>query len=141
MIRINKMTDKKGVNPKSLENLKPFTSEQNRDLAKINGQKGGKASGEAKRRMKTFREELQAILETEMLNAKGEKVSYQKNINSALILKAAKGDVRAYEVIRDTLGQRPKDEKEVVVMSGDDGLKVNLELVKSLEEKFNATDK
>ena len=91
--------------------------------------------------MKTFKEELQSILETEMLNAKGEKVSYQKNINSALILKAAKGDVRAYEVIRDTLGQRPKDEKEVVVMSGDDGLKINLELVKSLEEKFNATDK
>lgn len=134
------MTDKKGVNPKSLENLKPFQKGDTNDKAK-NGRLGGKASGEAKRRMKTFKEELQAILETEMLNAKGEKVSYQKNINSALILKAAKGDVRAYEVIRDTLGQRPKDEKEVVVMSGDDGLKINLELVKSLEEKFNATDK
>lgn len=135
------MPDKKGVNPKSLENLKPFTSEQNRDLAKINGQKGGKASGESKRRMKTFKEELQQLLQMEILNKNGEKISTQQNINSALILKAAKGDVRAYEVIRDTLGQRPKDEKEVVVMSGDDGLKVNLELVKSLEEKFNATDK
>lgn len=135
------MTDKKGVNPKSLENLKPFTSEQNRDLAKINGQKGGKASGEAKRRMKTFKEELQQLLQMEILNKNGEKISTQQNINSALILKAAKGDVRAYEVIRDTLGQRPKDEKEVVVMSGDDGLKVNLELVKSMENKFNATDK
>ena len=124
-----------------MENLKPFTSEQNRDLAKINGQKGGKASGEAKRRMKTFKEELQQLLQMEILNKNGEKISTQQNINSALILKAAKGDVRAYEVIRDTLGQRPKDEKEVVVMSGDDGLKVNLELVKSLEEKFNATDK
>lgn len=135
------MTEGKGVNPKSLENLKPFTSEQNRDLAKINGQKGGKASGEAKRRMKTFKEELQQLLQMEILNKNGEKISTQQNINSALILKAAKGDVRAYEVIRDTLGQRPKDEKEVVVMSGDDGLKVNLEMVKSMESKFNATNK
>jgi len=134
------MSENKVVNPKSLENLKPFQKGDTRGKAE-NGRLGGIKSGESKRRMKTFREELQAILETEMLNAKGEKVSYQKNINSALILKAAKGDVRAYEVIRDTLGQRPKDEKEVVVMSGDDGLKVNLELVKSLEEKFNATDK
>lgn len=135
------MTDKKGVNPKSLENLKPFTSEQNRDLAKINGQKGGTASGESKRRMKTFREELQQLLQIEILNKNGEKISTQQNINSALILKAARGDVRAYEVIRDTLGQKPKDEKEVVVMTGDDGLKVNLDMVKSMESKFNATDK
>ena len=69
------MTDKKGVNPKSLENLKPFTSEQNRDLAKINGEKGGKASGEAKRRMKTFKEELQQLLQMEILNKNGEKIS------------------------------------------------------------------
>lgn len=135
------MTDKKGVNPKSLENLKPFTSEQDRELAKINGRKGGIALGEKKKKMKTFKEELQQLLQMEILNKNGEKISTQQNINSALILKAAKGDVRAYEVIRDTLGQRPKDEKEVVVMSGDDGLKVNLELVKSMENKFNATDK
>lgn len=136
------MTDKKEVKgrERSLQNLVSLadrTMEERQEIGRV----GGIKSGESKRRMKTFKEELQSILETEMLNAKGEKVSYQKNINSALILKAAKGDVRAYEVIRDTLGQRPKDEKEVVVMSGDDGLKVNLELVKSLEEKFNATDK
>lgn len=136
------MTDKKEVKgrERSLQNLVSLadrTMEERQEIGRV----GGIKSGESKRRMKTFKEELQSILETEMLNAKGEKVSYQKNINSALILKAAKGDVRAYEVIRDTLGQRPKDEKEVVVMSGDDGLKINLELVKSMENKFNATDK
>ena len=136
------MTDKKEVKgrERSLQNLVSLadrTMEERQEIGRV----GGIKSGESKRRMKTFKEELQSILETEMLNAKGEKVSYQKNINSALILKAAKGDVRAYEVLRDTLGQRPKDEKEVVVMSGDDGLKINLELVKSMENKFNATDK
>ena len=131
------MTEKKNVNPNSLANLKMFDSNQNREEAKKNGMKGGIASGEARRRMKTFREELQALLETEIMNAKGEKISYQKNINSALILKAAKGDVRAYEVIRDTLGQKPKDEKEVVVVA-ENGLSINLDLVKKMEDKLDA---
>lgn len=125
---------------RSLQNLVSLadrTMEERQEIGRV----GGIKSGESKRRMKTFREELQQLLQMEILNKNGEKISTQQNINSALILKAAKGDVRAYEVIRDTLGQRPKDEKEVVVMSGDDGLKINLELVKSLEEKFNATDK
>lgn len=134
------MREGKNVNPKSLENLKPFTSEQNRELAKINGRKGGIASGEAKKRMKTFKEELMAILSKETKNAKGESVSFQENINAAIILKAAKGDVRAYETIRDTLGQKPKDEKEVVVMA-EGGLQVNLDLVKKMEESFDAGNK
>lgn len=130
------MTEKKNVNPNSLANLVEYKKGDTTDKAK-NGRLGGIASGESKRRMKTFREELQALLETEIMNAKGEKISYQKNINSALILKAAKGDVRAYEVIRDTLGQKPKDEKEVVVVA-ENGLSVNLDLVKKMEDKLDA---
>lgn len=136
------MTDKKEVKgrERSLQNLVSLadrTMEERQEIGRV----GGIKSGESKRRMKTFKEELQQLLQMEILNKNGEKISTQQNINSALILKAAKGDVRAYEVIRDTLGQRPKDEKEVVVMSGDDGLKVNLEMVKAMENKFNATDK
>lgn len=130
------MTEKKNVNPNSLANLVEYKKGDTTDKAK-NGRLGGIASGESKRRMKTFREELQALLETEIMNAKGEKISYQKNINSALILKAAKGDVRAYEVIRDTLGQKPKDEKEVVVVA-ENGLSINLDLVKKMEDKLDA---
>lgn len=129
------MTDEKIVNPNSLANLKMFDSNQNREEAKKNGHKGGIASGESRRRMKTFKEELQAILETQTKNSKGESITVQQNINAALALKAAKGDVRAYEVIRDTLGQKPKDEKEVVVVA-EGGLKVNLDLVKRMEDHF-----
>ena len=135
------MPEDKVVN-KGWENVKGHEFQKGDNTGKsAAGKIGGVKSGESKRRMKTFREELQQLLQMEILNKNGEKISTQQNINSALILKAAKGDVRAYEVIRDTLGQRPKDEKEVVVMSGDDGLKVNLELVKSMENKFNASDK
>ena len=130
------MTDEKVVNPKSLENLIPFQKGDTRDKVE-NGRLGGIKSGESKRRMKTFREELMAILSKETKNSKGETVSFQENINAAIILKAAKGDVRAYETIRDTLGQKPKDEKEVVVMA-EGGLQVNLDLVKKMEESLDA---
>ena len=128
------MTEKKNVNPNSLNNLITFKKGDTIDKAK-NGRLGGIASGESKRRMKTFREELMAILETQTKNSKGESITVQQNINAALALKAAKGDVRAYEVIRDTLGQKPKDEKEVVVVA-EGGLKVNLDLVKRMEDHF-----
>ena len=133
------MSENKVVNPKSLENLVPFQKGDTRDKVE-NGRLGGIKSGESKRRMKTFREELMAILSKETKNAKGESVSFQENINAAIILKAAKGDVRAYETIRDTLGQKPKDEKEVVVMA-EGGLQVNLDLVKKMEESFDAGNK
>ena len=133
------MTEDKVVNPKSLENLIPFKKGDTNDKAK-NGRLGGIKSGESKRRMKTFREELMAILSKETKNSKGETVSFQENINAAIILKAAKGDVRAYETIRDTLGQKPKDEKEVVVMA-EGGLQVNLDLVKKMEESLDAGNK
>ena len=130
------MTEKKNVNPNSLANLVEYKKGDTTDKAK-NGRLGGIKSGESKRRMKTFREELQALLEAEIKNAKGESTTVQTNINSALILKAAKGDVRAYEVIRDTLGQKPKDEKEVVVVA-ENGLSINLDLVKKMEDKLDA---
>lgn len=130
------MTEKKNVNPNSLANLVEYKKGDTTDKAK-NGRLGGIKSGESKRRMKTFREELQALLEAEFKNAKGESTTVQTNINSALILKAAKGDVRAYEVIRDTLGQKPKDEKEVVVVA-ENGLSINLDLVKKMEDKLDA---
>ena len=50
------------VSPNSLNNLKPFTSEQSREQAKINGRKGGIACGEARREEKRMREALEFVL-------------------------------------------------------------------------------
>lgn len=130
------MTNSKNVNPKSLENLHPFQKGDTRDKVE-NGRLGGIASGESKRRMKTFREELQALLEVEVENGKGEKTTVQKNINSALILKAAKGDVKAYEVIRDTLGQKPVEEKSVVIAGP---LESRIEVIAEMKKRFYEDD-
>lgn len=127
------MTQTRNIHPNSLENLKPFTSEQNREQAKINGMKGGKASGEARRRMKTFKEELQALLATDIVDSDGDKGNAQEKINLAIIKKAAKGDVKAYEAIRDTLGQKPVEEKSVVVTAP---LESRIEAVEEMRRRF-----
>ena len=133
------MTEKKNVNPKSLENLIAYKMGDTTDKAK-NGRLGGIASGESKRRMKTFKEELMAILQEELVNSKGEKITVQENINRALLVRAGKGDTKAYVIIRDTLGQKPVDESKVVVENAGD-VKINLDLVKDMEKHFNETDK
>ena len=89
----------------NVQNLKPFTSEQSREKAKINGQKGGIASGKAKREKILLRELLE-----EALSQKTETGNKYVDISVAVIEKAKSGDTKAYEVIRDTLGQKPIDQ-------------------------------
>lgn len=48
---------------KKEDNLKPFDSTQSREKAKINGKKGGLASGKAKRERKTIVEGIKLVLE------------------------------------------------------------------------------
>ena len=98
----------------NIENLKPFDSNQSREKAKINGRKGGIKSGEAKRARKTMKEMLDYLLEKEIANKQGEKASTQEAISVALIKQALGGNVKAYEVIRDTIGEKPTDKQEII---------------------------
>ena len=77
------------------ENLRPVSSKEE---ARERGRKGGLASGEARRKRKTLKEELRLML------SEGET---QKSVTLALIEKAMSGDTKAFEVIRDTIGERP----------------------------------
>ena len=79
------------------ENLRPVSS---KDEARERGRKGGLASGEARRKRKTLKEELRLML------SEGET---QKSVTLALIEKAMSGDTKAFEVIRDTIGEKPVD--------------------------------
>ena len=82
------------------KNLRPFTSDQSREEAAKNGSKGGRASGKARRKRKTLKEELLLML------AEGDT---QQSVTLALIEKAMSGDTKAFEVIRDTIGEKPVD--------------------------------
>lgn len=102
------------------KNLIPFserTEEEQREMRS----KGGKASGEARRRKANFRKTLNALLTSQVevdnikdfLEANGVDSTYESAINFAMIQKALQGDVKAYVAIRDTLGTKTKlDEKE-----------------------------
>ena len=87
------------------ENLIPFnqmTEEKQREIARM----GGIASAEARKRRKTLKEELIALLETNDNNNK---------ISLALLQKALKGDIQAFTTIRDTIGEKPTDKVEANV--------------------------
>ena len=87
------------------ENLKPFVKGEERQ--KELGKMGGIASGEAKRKNKL----LKTLLE-EALSKGTETDNEYINITMALINQAKTGNVKAYEVIRDTLDQKPKEKVE-----------------------------
>ncbi len=95
------------------QNLKPFTSAQNREKAKINGRKGGIASGIAKRERKTLKELLQMELsELTTFKENGEIKEATKAVRAvkALIQKAFTGDVNAFNSIRDLNGEKPVEQ-------------------------------
>jgi len=70
------------------------------EMARINGRKGGLKKAENERRRKTLKEELLLLLENK---------DYQKKISLALLEQAKKGNTKAFEVIRDTIGEKPKE--------------------------------
>lgn len=90
-----------------IENLRTPTT----DEARERGKKGGQASGKARRR----RKELKQLLEL-ALSQPSDIVDGEDNytaITAALVNKAIQGDTKAYEVIRDTLGQKPVEQAQM----------------------------
>lgn len=53
------------------QNLIPFTSEQDREKAKINGKKGGVASGKVRREKASFKKSLETLLNSDIKITKG----------------------------------------------------------------------
>ena len=74
--------------------------------ARINGKKGGIASGAARRRKKTMRELLDIALSEVIKNPKtGESKTGDEWMAAAMMNKAMKGDVAAYRTIAEMRGE------------------------------------
>ena len=101
MVRRMPKNDKTKSATKGVENLKPVRTVEE---AREKGRKGGVKSGEARREKKLLKDTLLLLLETN----RG-----QEDICLALVEKARNGDTKAFEVIRDTIGQKPVDKAEV----------------------------
>lgn len=75
--------------------------------------KGGKRSGEVRRARKTLREELLALLSQDIKIEDG-KVNTQVAMSTSLIKEAIDGNTKAFELVRDTIGEKPVDKVEQV---------------------------
>lgn len=84
------------------ENLRVFSPAEARE----NGRKGGIRSGEARREKRRLRE----LLEMALSRVGEDGTSTAEAVTAAIIDRALTGDVRAYEVIRDTLGEKPTEQ-------------------------------
>jgi len=85
------------------QNLKPCEHKFTREEAK----RGAQKSAETRRRKRDLREALEMLLEKEFKDKNGNVLSGTEVITAKLFEKASKGDVRAFETIRSTVGQDP----------------------------------
>ena len=85
------------------QNLRVPTSNEARE----NGKKGGIASGEARRRKKLLRECLEELLEKEITDKSGKTMTGAEAMAVKIFQHALQGNLKAFEVVRDTAGQKP----------------------------------
>ena len=101
------------------ENLIPF-NKRSEDEAREFGRKGGKKSGETRRRNKAFKEILNTLLSSEIdvpewtpfLKAMGLDSTLGDAVNAAMIREALSGNVKAYEAIAKYSGQSDKTDRD-----------------------------
>ena len=106
-------TKKKTTRKGKTENLIP-TTKRSKEEARELGRKGGKASGEARRKKRDIRLAMEALLEKSYKGKNGQELTGAEAIALKQMEKALKGDTKAFEVVRDTSGQKPVEKVEQV---------------------------
>ena len=113
------------------QNLRPceykFTQEEHK--------KGGRASGEARRRKRDIRLAFEALLEKNYKGKDGKMLSGAEAIALKQMEKALKGDAKAFELVRDSSGQKPVE--KVMVAEVEQDLTGNTHLKTYVEEDGN----
>lgn len=87
------------------QNLRVPTSSEARE----NGKKGGIASGEARRAKKSLREAMQILMDADLTGKDGKTMTGTEAMAARAFQAALKGDWKAWELVRDTAGQKPVD--------------------------------
>lgn len=113
----------------NVQNLKPIQKGQlSKEEAMKRGSKGGKKSAESKRQQKLLKDTILMLMSSKPTPQIVEKYAemfgfnpkdLQEVITGALFSKAMTGDPKAFEVLRDTVGQKPIDKKELTGANGE----------------------
>lgn len=85
------------------QNLRPCEYKLSQEEAK----KGGIASGKARAEKRDLRKALEMLLEQSYTDKKGVTRTGTQAITERLFQEVMKGNVKAFEVLRDTVGQKP----------------------------------
>ena len=97
----------RGSNPNSRKNLIPFTERSKEEVRELN-RKGGKKSGDVRGAFKSLNEDLREQLTPELIN----------QINQRIISLAKSGNLKAYELIRNGIGEDPTKKVELTGNNG-----------------------
>ena len=100
--------------PKGNPNIRQVGRRFTKENAKEMGRKAGIASGKAKRNKKLLKDCLEILLEQKVSTKDGKKVTGAEATAAALFKKALNGDTKAFELLRDTAGQKPIDKIEQI---------------------------
>lgn len=104
-------------NPKGTpQNLTPFNKMEPEKKKAIQS-KGGKAGAVSKRKRKAFKEALKTAL-TIIADEETQQTVQDKGIE-ALMAKFMAGDPKVFELVRDTIGEKPTEKQEVKVVDSD----------------------
>jgi len=107
------------------ENLIP-TSERTKEEVRAIGRKGGIASGEARRKKRTLTDELKILMDQDNNKLK---------VSTALLTKALDGDTKAIGLLRDTIGEKPRDVIDIHDTRDDKYKDLTVEELKELANK------
>ncbi len=108
------------ANNNNLMPIDDVNSRRTREQHSRDSSKGGKESAKRRRQRKTFKELCDNFIDSQVtseeLKAKminfgiaDEDTSYKMAMIVALCGEAVKGNVKAFEVLRDTIGEKPKE--------------------------------
>ena len=81
--------------------------------------RGGKASAEARRRKRDLRNALEMLLEKDFKDKDGNMISGAEAITAKLFQQAMNGNVKAFETLRDTVGQKPVEKVMIAEVEQD----------------------
>lgn len=102
------------------QNLRKLTTDEAREIGRI----GGQRSGETRRMKRTLREQMEMLLSLpvkdeqtkdfiESLGVDPETIDNATAITLSMYQEALKGNTKAFELIRDTLGEKPTDKLSI----------------------------
>ena len=116
------------------DNLIPNSERTPKELKEMT-RKAGIASGEARRRKRDLRLALEMLLEKDITAKDGQTMSGTEAITAKLFEQALKGNVKAFETIRSTVGQDPVQKVEQVNI--DMEYEESVEYLKELRKRRN----